>query len=127
VRASHQHQRIARLTLRDAGYEIARVLLARARSYHILVGCRGDINRAHDAIRSMMLLSPATSSFAEPFSVDVSSDESIAAARESITQKFGRLDILVNNAGMPFHIYLSRPTLTIHQALTSIPRCPPDD
>ena len=36
----------------------------------------------------------------EAISLDVTSDESIAAAVESVTSKFGRLDILVNNAGI---------------------------
>ncbi|MET0719129.1 MAG: SDR family oxidoreductase [Pseudoxanthomonas sp.] len=36
----------------------------------------------------------------EAIALDVTSDESIAAAVESVTGKFGKLDILVNNAGI---------------------------
>jgi NAD(P)-dependent dehydrogenase (short-subunit alcohol dehydrogenase family) len=82
-----------------SGFEIAKSLFARPNPYHILIGCRGDISRASDAISKLEQLSPESTSTAEPLSIDISSDESIAAAYSQVQQKFGRVDILVNNAG----------------------------
>ncbi|KAI5861147.1 NAD(P)-binding protein [Durotheca rogersii] len=81
------------------GFEIAKGLFLRPHSYHILVGCRGDLRRAIDAISKLRQISPTSSSTAEPLYIDLSSDESIGAAFRHVQEKIGHVDILVNNAG----------------------------
>ncbi|PKX93955.1 NAD(P)-binding protein [Aspergillus novofumigatus IBT 16806] len=81
-------------------FEVAKVLFARPGPYHILIGCRGAINRANDAISKLKQLSPNSSSTAEPLSIDITSEESISAAFKQVQEKFGHVDILVNNAGL---------------------------
>lgn len=75
------------------GFEIARGL-AQA-GHHVLVGCRSiDLGgAAAQKIRD-------EGGSAEPISLDVTRDESIAAAAKDIETRFGRLDVLVNNAGI---------------------------
>lgn len=82
-----------------AGFEIAKALFRRPERHHILIGCRGDIGRASDAISELKQLSPDSASTAEPLSIDVTSDKSIAAAVDEVRAKIGHLDVLVNNAG----------------------------
>ncbi|KAG8163879.1 hypothetical protein KVR01_005797 [Diaporthe batatas] len=84
------------------GFEIAKALFARPNSYHILVGCRGDVSRATHSISKLKQISPNSSSTAEPLSIDITSDESIATAFQQVEQKVGHVDVLVNNAGADF-------------------------
>lgn len=84
-----------------SGFEVAKALFSRPDPYHILIGCRGDISRASDAISKLKRLSPNTSSTAEPLSIDITSEESIAKAFKRVQEEFGHVDILVNNAGRP--------------------------
>ena len=74
------------------GLEIARGL-ARA-GHHVLIGCRDPAagERAAATIR-------ADGGRADPLPLDVTDDASIAAAAETIGERFGHLDVLVNNAG----------------------------
>jgi NAD(P)-dependent dehydrogenase (short-subunit alcohol dehydrogenase family) len=44
-------------------------------------------------------LSPDSSSTAEPLSIDITSEESIATAFKEVQEQHGRVEILVNNAG----------------------------
>jgi NAD(P)-dependent dehydrogenase (short-subunit alcohol dehydrogenase family) len=81
------------------GYETAKALFSRPEPCHILMGCRGSLTRAEDAIARLRSLIPSSSSSAEPLSIDISSDESIASAFKLVEQKHGRVDVLVNNAG----------------------------
>jgi NAD(P)-dependent dehydrogenase (short-subunit alcohol dehydrogenase family) len=81
------------------GFEIAKALFARPEPYHIIIGCRGQITRAQDAIQKLQKLSPGSVSSAEPLLIDISSDDSIATAFTQVQEKFGYIDVLVNNAG----------------------------
>ncbi|KAF7596510.1 hypothetical protein BBP40_001382 [Aspergillus hancockii] len=94
------------------GFEIAKALFARPDPYHILIGCRGDIHRASDAISKLKQLSPNSSSTAEPLSIDITSDESIATTFKEVQGKFGYVDILVNNAGLALDTAVSTGQLT---------------
>jgi len=84
------------------GFGIAKALFARPEPNHILMGCRGEVSRAGDAIRKLELLFPSSTSTAEGFSIDITSDESIAAAFAQIEKEIGYVDVLVNNAGADF-------------------------
>ena len=81
------------------GFETAKALFARPEPYHVLVGCRGQISRAQDAIQELKKLSPRSTSTAQPLLVDISSDESITIAFTEVQEEFGYIDVLVNNAG----------------------------
>ena len=83
----------------STGFETAKALFARPEPYHILVGCRGQISRAEDAIEELQHLFPGTASTAQPLLIDISSDKSIALAFAEVQEEFGYLDIVVNNAG----------------------------
>ena len=83
------------------GFETAKALFARPGPYHVLIGCRGDITRTTDAISKLQQFSPTSVSTAEPLSIDISSDTSIAEAFKQVKEKFGHVDVLVNNAGKP--------------------------
>nr|WHS04487.1 short-chain reductase/dehydrogenase [Phaeosphaeriaceae sp. CF-150626] len=98
------------------GFEIAKALFARPEPCHILIGCRGYISRAEDAIHKLKKLSPGSASIAEPFVVDISSDESIAAAFTHIQEKFGYIDVLVNNAGADLDTAVSAGRLSKREA-----------
>lgn len=89
------------------GLEIAKALFSRPDAYHILIGCRGDISRATDAISKLQQVSPKSHSTAEPLSVDITSDESITTAYEEVKRKFGYVDVVVNNAGGFFRDFYS--------------------
>ncbi|KND93707.1 putative oxidoreductase [Tolypocladium ophioglossoides CBS 100239] len=94
------------------GFEVAKALFARPGPYHILIGCRGDVSRASDAISKLKHLSPSSASTAEPLSIDISSDESIAAAFEEVQERFRYIDVLINNAGADFDTAITSGRLT---------------
>ncbi|KAF4991490.1 hypothetical protein FGRMN_7801 [Fusarium graminum] len=76
------------------------MLFSRPEPCHILMGCRVSLTRAEDAIARLRDTTPSSVSTAEPLLVDISSDESIAAAYKFVEKKHGRVDVLVNNAGL---------------------------
>ena len=77
------------------GFEIAKKLGKEYPSYHILMGSRNPERGQAAAAR---LQDEKLS--VEPITIDVTTDESIIAAADIVTSKFGRLDVLINNAGI---------------------------
>ncbi|MFB2581313.1 SDR family oxidoreductase [Herbiconiux sp. P15] len=75
------------------GYAIAQGL--GAAGFTVAVGARDDRKREEAVAR---LRADGVDAFG--VALDVTSDESVAAAAESIAQTTGRLDVLVNNAGI---------------------------
>lgn len=57
------------------------------------------MSRAEEAIATLKTAVPNTNSTAEGLSVDISSDESIQNAFNTVAGKFNHIDVLVNNAG----------------------------
>jgi NAD(P)-dependent dehydrogenase (short-subunit alcohol dehydrogenase family) len=51
-------------------------------------------------MQKLQELSPDSASSAEPLLIDISSDDSIAAAFSLAQERFGYIDVLVNNAGI---------------------------
>ncbi|KAI9743234.1 MAG: hypothetical protein M1818_003080 [Claussenomyces sp. TS43310] len=68
--------------------------LARDHGYHVIVGSR-EAAAGEDVVASLV----ADGYSASSVQLDVSSDESIAAATSWIEREFGVLDVLINNAG----------------------------
>ena len=78
---------------RGVGFEAVKKL-AQDPNYHIILGSR-SLSQGQEAASSL----PAPASV-EPLEIDVTLDESIEAAVETVKSKYGRLDALVNNAGI---------------------------
>ncbi|KAF7312619.1 hypothetical protein MIND_00276000 [Mycena indigotica] len=78
------------------GFEIARQI-ARKGGYHVLIGAR-DVERGKKAAATLTQEGLPV----EFLQLDSNSDQSIAAAVEEVSTKFGRLDVLVNNAAVAF-------------------------
>ena len=72
--------------------------LARAGTYHILLGAR-DPQKGTDAVNKILASDVAAKDRLESIQIDIKSDASIDAAVAAVQAKFGRLDVLVNNAG----------------------------
>lgn len=81
------------------GWEAVKAFLQSDQKYIVLMGSR-SLDKAADAIRKVQQDVPGSKSTVEAIQVDVSSDESITAAFETVKQNYARLDALVNNAGM---------------------------
>lgn len=81
------------------GYECVKKLVAEQSNFRILVGSR-DTKKGEAAVAQI----PATASNTrvEVIQLDITSDESIAAAVSLVESKYGRLDVLFNNAGIMF-------------------------
>ena len=73
----------------------------------VLVGAR-DAQRAHEAVARL----GADGVSARAVVVDITDDESVAAAATTIRSRFGRLDVLVNNAAVKFEFHPSPPSVT---------------
>lgn len=86
------------------GYETVKALLQSTRSYHIFLGSR-SLERGHEAATTLRLEVPESLSSIEVIEIDVSSDESIAAAYGALKGDRGHIDVLVNNAGMSVYRY----------------------
>jgi NAD(P)-dependent dehydrogenase (short-subunit alcohol dehydrogenase family) len=70
------------------GYETARRL--KELGHHVVIGGR-DAGRTREAAETLGV---------DWVSIDVTSDESVAAAAEQVRARFGGLDVLINNAGI---------------------------
>jgi NAD(P)-dependent dehydrogenase (short-subunit alcohol dehydrogenase family) len=83
---------------RGIGYETAKNLLLHSAKYHVLLGCR-SLSRGASAASDIQS-TPGLLGTVTVLQVDVTSDESIKSAFESIKTTYGHLDILVLNAGI---------------------------
>ncbi|KAJ7153825.1 hypothetical protein C8R46DRAFT_1119685 [Mycena filopes] len=81
------------------GLAIARQLAKEHAGYHVLLGSR-DPDRGSKAAESLQREGYSV----EVLRIDVTDDESIAAAVRTVELKFGRLDVLINNAGVALNI-----------------------
>lgn len=78
------------------GFEICK-LLASQPGYHVIMGSR-SLNKGEQALSSIQEHKPAGS--IRVLQLDVTSDDSIAAAVKDVESQSGRLDVLCNNAGI---------------------------
>ncbi|KAK4193531.1 DNA replication complex gins protein sld5 [Podospora australis] len=77
------------------GYEIAKKLGAEHKDYHIIATGRRK-ESLDEAVKKLQ----SEGISVEGLVLDVTSDESIAEAVKTISEKHGRLDVLINNAGI---------------------------
>ncbi|CAK1358635.1 unnamed protein product [Cercospora beticola] len=80
------------------GLDIVKALYTSDRAYNIVIGSR-NVQRGEDAIASVKQELSDSKSSLSLVQVDISSDESITAARDQVASRFGHLDVLINNAG----------------------------
>ncbi|KAI2608175.1 putative short chain dehydrogenase/reductase [Hypoxylon fragiforme] len=90
------------------GFETVLALSSASPNLHILLGSR-SLEKGQKALEEMQALSrsrPDEVALQSPISVlqlDVADRASIAAAKQEIAARFGKLDALVNNAGVMVH------------------------
>jgi NAD(P)-dependent dehydrogenase (short-subunit alcohol dehydrogenase family) len=77
------------------GFEIAKKLNVEHKDYHVIMAGRRKqaVEEAAEKLKSQGFS-------VEPLVLDVTSDNSIAAAAKVVEEKHGHLDVLVNNAGI---------------------------
>lgn len=97
------------------GFEAAKALYNSPNPYEILIGSRG-VSNGENAISQLKQDAPRSVSTLSCIQIDISSDESIIQARDTITSQFGRLDVLVNNAGASFDRKISNGEMSIREA-----------
>lgn len=84
------------------GFELVKALYNHgSKQYDIIVGSR-SVDKAEVAIQSLKTANTSSRSTLTTLQIDISSDESITKAFETISSTFGRVDVLVNNAGKKF-------------------------
>ncbi|KAM5355818.1 hypothetical protein ACJ41O_002464 [Fusarium nematophilum] len=77
------------------GFEIVKKLAAEHKDYHLILS-----GRRPDAVQEATSSLQAQGLRVSPLVLDITSDESIAAAAGSIDETFGRLDVLINNSAI---------------------------
>ncbi|KAE8449376.1 hypothetical protein EG329_008277 [Mollisiaceae sp. DMI_Dod_QoI] len=77
------------------GFEISRQLSSSPYNYHVLMACR-DPGRGETAAATLQ----GKGLSVEHVTLDVTDDDSIAAAAKAVEDKHGHIDVLVNNAGI---------------------------
>jgi NAD(P)-dependent dehydrogenase (short-subunit alcohol dehydrogenase family) len=81
---------------RGIGLAVLPALALRSPSDHYFLGCR-DRSKGEAAVQGLRKL--GITAPVDPIQMDVTSDESLRAAFETVKSKFGHLDVLVDNAG----------------------------
>ncbi|KAH9838206.1 KR domain [Teratosphaeria destructans] len=83
-------------------------------TYHVLLASR-DLQKGQQAVDKLVLEGSSKEAL-EAIQLDVTSDDSIAKAVETIERKHARLDILVHNAG----ISVARPDATLREEYQTV-------
>ncbi|EAU30463.1 conserved hypothetical protein [Aspergillus terreus NIH2624] len=83
------------------GYETVKALVQSDQAYRIFVGSR-SVEKGEAAIETLRKEFPQSTSTLEVLQVDVSTDESIQHAFETVKAKTEYIDVLINNAGAAF-------------------------
>ncbi|KAL5590836.1 hypothetical protein FOBRF1_014393 [Fusarium oxysporum] len=80
------------------GFETAKNLVLSSVKYHVIIGSR-DEAKGEIAARSLQSLDDIKGTVSS-IQIDVTDDNSVDAAAQTLASEWGRLDILVNNAGI---------------------------
>ncbi|KAF2795738.1 NAD(P)-binding protein [Melanomma pulvis-pyrius CBS 109.77] len=79
------------------GYDTAALLAASSSNNHVIIGAR-NVAKGEKALAEIQARKPqGTLSFLQ---IDVTDDDSIAAAAKKVEADFGCIDVLINNAGI---------------------------
>lgn len=82
------------------GYELVKALYNHtSKDYDIIVGGRSP-EKVEEAINSLKTANKESKSKLTSLQIDISSDESITKAFETVSSSYDHVDVLVNNAGM---------------------------
>jgi NAD(P)-dependent dehydrogenase (short-subunit alcohol dehydrogenase family) len=79
------------------GFETALLFATSSPSYHVIIGSRST-KKGQAALESIQSQNPSGS--LSVVQLDVTSEESLSSAYNSVSEEFGRLDVLINNAGI---------------------------
>ncbi|KAF9874356.1 short-chain dehydrogenase [Colletotrichum karsti] len=91
------------------GLETIKFLLQSSKPYHVILGAR-SAEKGEEAIAQLKKEYSSTQSSLEFLEIDVTSDDAIQSAFDTISKKHGLIDVLVNNAGATFDGFVvSRP------------------
>ncbi|KAI6779770.1 uncharacterized protein J7T54_005800 [Emericellopsis cladophorae] len=98
-------QRIILITGANAGIGFcAAKVLSSSGENHVLLGSR-SAEKGQAALDAIKAEQPSAS--LSLFHLDVTSDDSVAAAVKTVERDYGRLDVLLNNAGIADHLRLN--------------------
>ncbi|KAI1474749.1 NAD(P)-binding protein [Daldinia eschscholtzii] len=100
------------------GFEIAKALYQSEIPYEIIIGTR-TVSKGEDAIATLNKEIPQSASSLSVVQVDLTSDESIEKAIETISSQNGRLDALVNNAGGSFDAQIQEGKMTLREGFNA--------
>ncbi|KAK1756468.1 hypothetical protein QBC47DRAFT_321751 [Echria macrotheca] len=81
------------------GYETVKALLQSDKPYHVYLGSR-SVELGQKAAQQLRTECVDLSNTVEHLQLDLTDDESISNAYNTVNAKHGRLDVLINNAGL---------------------------
>jgi len=95
------------------GYEAAKALLeSTKKAYHVYFGSRNPA-KGETALRQLKTEVSETKNSVSLLEIDVTSDQSIKRAVETVRREHGRIDALINNAGATFDIAYVRGQISL--------------
>jgi len=94
--APYKHVTLITGANQGIGFETAKKLATEHSDYHVILTGRSE-KALHEAVAKLNALGLSN---VEPIVLDITSDESIAAAVKAVESKHGRLDVLINNAAV---------------------------
>ncbi|TIA52515.1 NAD(P)-binding protein [Aureobasidium pullulans] len=97
------------------GLEIIKALCKSTTAYHIFLGSRDPV-KGEEAAKQVQQELPSTQSTIQVIQTDLSSDDSLEKAIETISSTTGHLDILINNAGASFDGQIKSNKMSIREA-----------
>ena len=97
------------------GYEVVKALMKSDLPYTIFLGSR-SMQKGEAALSSLKAEVTSSPSTIDVVQIDVTSDESIQKAYDTISSKSDKLDVLINNAGQGFDRQIQLGNMTIREA-----------
>lgn len=86
--------------------------------YELVIGCR-TVSKGEEAIASIKAQVPDTASTFSTVQADLSSDASLEAAVQTLSEKFGRVDILINNGGASYDNLITEGKMGLREAFNA--------